>query len=579
MVNQLGNKALLIGIFFFWAISLSGEVDLRALSMDGEPLEQAGVGQPFMIEVGIHNTKGNTSQPHIITPDGVSMHSAGYSMRTINGVSDAAYKYRVVSNKPGNYTFGPAVVTVGIGQQESNTLTITIGQEEKNTHARKKVVKKDDEQSAAVLKLSLDTDDAVVGECIHATLRFYPHHGHVILHEICEPDSAECQGFVVKKKQGPFERIEKRSNNERRYLEWTFDIYPTAPGTLVVPAYHADYGVQTQPRDFFSALFANFEQKKRVYSNACTIPVDALPRFNGTVHAIGSFKEFKATLAPTAAKVGDALALIFELIADDEVSEVALPAIQGIPTSCKWYDSKNYIKTDSRTNVNSKCFESIVQGLEPGDFEIPAQSFTYFDTDERVYKTLKTKPQAFSIIGSGVTKVASLPSQLDTVNNEVVKDQSSQEVDPVGRLAPYELHFSESSAGIHWWLWFLFLIIPIIVIGIAFIYRRLYGAKLWQKTAYAHAKKEIGRAQKNNNAAELYHIFLHFFTMQLRKDAVVTEYDLPELLAPYFENAAKQEAWEQFWQQVSQTAFAQLKSSSLLFEQARNWINYWERVL
>lgn len=578
MANRPGNWALLISLLFFFMVSLQGKIDLQAFSMEGEPLEQAGIGQPFLLEIGIHNVKGSTSQPAMAVPDGVHMHTAGYSMRTVNGVSDATYKYRVVVNKPGVYTFGPAQMVIGIGQQESNALTITVDQEEKNTHPRKKIVKKDDEASAAVLKLSLDTDRAVVGECIHATLSFYPTQGHVTLHEICEPDPSECQGFVVKRKEGPFERVEKRSNGERRYLQWDFDIYPTAAGTLVVPAYHADYGMQMQPRDIFAAFFSNFEQKKRVYSNACTIPIDQLPPHKGPVHGIGCFKDFKATLTPTAAKVGDALALTFEISADDQVSEVALPSIQGIPVSCKWYDSKNYVKTDSKTELNSKYFESIIQGLEPGDFEIPAQSFTYFDTEMREYKTLKTEPQVFSVIGSGA-KSSTVSNLLDTPTSQEVIDDVKKEVDVLGPLASYETHFTEPSTGISWWLWLLLLIVPLIIVIMIFVYFKWFGSKLWQKTAYAHAKKEIDRAQKNNNATELYHIFLHFFTMQLRKDVVITEYDLPELLAPYFENESKKEAWEHFWQQVSQTAFAQLKSSPVLFEQARQWLSYWERIL
>ena len=60
-----------------------------------------------------------------------------------------------------------------------------------------------------------------------------------------------------------------------------------------------------------------------------------------------------------------------------------------VPDSFKWYDSKNYMTDATQSGFSAKVFEYILQGLKPGEYEIPPQEFAYFDVNSKTYKKIE----------------------------------------------------------------------------------------------------------------------------------------------------------------------------------------------
>ena len=56
-MGKIVGKALISTSLFFCAVSLHARITLKAFDVDGNVLEQAAVGQPFMLEVIIEETK------------------------------------------------------------------------------------------------------------------------------------------------------------------------------------------------------------------------------------------------------------------------------------------------------------------------------------------------------------------------------------------------------------------------------------------------------------------------------------------------------------------------------------------
>lgn len=573
MGNIVGKLFIIIVSFF--AQDLCAALELRVQSIDNEPLKQVCIGEPFIIEVC--NTDGTATQPPVIKGlNKFYVRNKSVQMYTVNNKSTVKHTYIVRADKPGMYVVGPALVSNGSSHIQSKPVVIRVGNQQITEDGKEK--RKN--PNAALLRLSINNDRVVVGQKVNCTLSLYYNDDVAHVEQVEEPRfvNATVSGTKTHKKG------ERTIDGEPyHFLEWCWQIYPTKSGRLVIPASKVDFAVKPTERinnSFarISSFFTHHYDHKRIYSNACTLDVSELPPHKDVVHAVGLFTAFNAQIEPAAAKQGEALVLTLVVEGDGNLEALDLPVLCGMPSTCNYYDSKNYIDNDRE----KKYFEYIVQGLEPGDWEIPKQVFTYFDVKQSLYKTLETAPLLFSIVPSFFSRNAQIPEDSAIGNSVLVAegdqlaplDRSGTWCKRVSRALPFSwfLILCFTPALLFFFLWLRTVIVH---------YYKKRDPYFKKRKAFVIARACLNNAEKKQDYALLYHLFIELCAhrMQIPTTAVSFSY-CEQLLRDAGLPSDYCEQWNIFFNEIASYAFGkQTKQKPVLFKQAREWIDRLEKIV
>ena len=302
---------------------LAGPVELKLHSLEGVPLEQIGVGVPFLIDVTASG-RDTRQKPDIAGLEKFEVSQAGMRVFTVNNDTSITFNYKVRIDTPGTYTIGPATMVINGRPVRSKPIQIIVGNEQLIDKDYMK--KQQDEIQEAFLKLSIDQDKVYLGQRLKLTLSFFGRPDEAKFDRIEEPHLAN---FTVAQREGPITSNEIVNGKPYNVLTWHWNVYPTKVGSLVIPACSADFEAISDFQDelsFFSRFFKFQSERKRVYSNAATLQVNPLPAYNQKVHAIGDFKSISAQINPSTAKEGEGMVLLIEVEGDGNLA--ALETLQ-----------------------------------------------------------------------------------------------------------------------------------------------------------------------------------------------------------------------------------------------------------
>lgn len=557
---------------------MAAPIEIKIQSLEGVPIEQVGIGVPFLVEVTASG-RDTRQKPEITGFENFEVTQAGMRVFSINGQATITHTYKVRIDNAGTYTIGPATMVLNGKPAQSQSINIIVGNEQLVDKDYMK--KQQSEIKEAFLKLSVDRDKVYVGQRLKVTLSFYSKTQQAKLDRIEEPSLAS---FDVGKREGPVTTSEVINGTMYTVLTWSWDLFPKQAGSLVIPACWADFESFSEADDqlsFFSPFFRFRAEHKRVYSNAATIRVRQLPAHKGKVHALGEFKSISAHINPSTAQEGEGMVLSIEIEGDGNLAALETLPLENMPNQMKWYDSKQYVKdTPGITGLPVKCFEYIVQGLKQGSWEIPPQQFTYFDVNHGVYKTLKTEPLKVKIKGARKTS----PSKKVEEQEEPKKVDVQEAGLPLNTWSSWRP--THQKDGMSWWLFFLLASIPLlwaIWALIRFIIAR-QADFFKQQYAFKVARKQIKQAASKNRTQDLHTIFMELFAQRLQcAPSIISQ----EIIEQVFNRANQPEeqmrAWEQFYSKVYEAAFYAThyteQQKKELFEQASVWVTKLEKIL
>ena len=552
-------------------------LELKIQSIEGVPLEQVGVGVPFLVDVTASG-RDTRQKPEIAGLETFDVNQTGMRVFTINGDTSITFTYKVRIDKPGTYTIGPATMVLNGRPVQSKSIQINVGAEQLIDKDYMK--KQQAEIQEAFLKLSVDNEKVYVGQRLMVTLSFYGRPDETKLERIEEPS---LTAFTVGTREGPVTSSEVVNGKSYTVLTWHWDLYPKQAGTLVIPASWADFESVAEAHDqlsFFSPFFRFRSEHKRIYSNAVTLHVKALPAFKGKVHAIGEFKDISAQINPSTAKEGEGMVLLIEVEGDGNLAAIDTLQLDNMPEQIKWYDSKQYVRdTPGIHGMPVKCFEYIVQGLKHGTWEIPSQQFTYFDAKQGSYKTLKTEPLKVTIKDNGGTVVS--------VKAETQQEKSLESKEACLPLNTWSsLRPVHQRSGLPWWLFFMIAAIPVawtvwLLIRIIILHQADFFK---QKYAFKIARKQIKQAASHRRTQDLHKIFIDLFAQRLQcAPSLISQ----EIIEQTFMRAGLPEeqmrAWDQFYTRVYEQAFSATyydeQQKKDLMQQAFAWVTKLEKIL
>lgn len=545
---------------------------------------QVVIGQPFIIDVIIDDVQGSVQVPTIKGLERFNAHRTGMYMSTINGRSSTRYSYQVRIDTVGSYTIGPAVVHYQQQELISNVVNVTVAKD----IATSTSLGKNQQEAKAFLRLMVDTESVVVGQKIGCTLRFYYQDSSLSLQNLGMP---ELPGFDVKNMSNVEGGIADNNGVPYRYAQWHWDMYPTKPGEFIIPAYNIDYEVPSHDNNrllggLFMFMSARVD-RKRVYSNAITIKVLPLPHYDGEVHAIGVFERIAGEIKPGMAREGEGMVLVIEIEGVGNVEAIAVPKIT-MPDALKYYDSNSaVIMPKNSDELPKKRFEFIVQGMRSGDWEIPEQSFTYFDIEKNMYVTLRTSPLAVSIVPGASSNKKDTPKHSKDAQEStpvVIMEEGIGHINSVGVWYPVTDH-----QPLPWWVFHFLLLIPC-----AYVFYPAVSEKCFMLTnkfllsrkrrAFKEARKKIDQAVLSANEATLYAIFIQLFSSYNQQSSEMYSIkDIDIILRTCGVSDLVIKEWNSFFETITHAAYAHADTKSgsagTLCRVAKQWLDRLEKIL
>ncbi len=481
----------IIGKLLFSSLLLSAQLGascdlvVKLFSYTNEPITKVCVGVPFQIHV-VSNGDCDIEQIKFGPSfDLCHLNSAGVikSLSSINGVNKRAitHKYLARIDQPGQYRLGP--VQAWYDQQMISESQIVIDAYEQAFDLNKR----------PALQLQADKAQFYLGEQINLVIRLYLDSMQLTTPNLNLPQDWHEQLDIV-----AISSFTRGATGSKQYLEWQISVIAKQLGTMMLPAISATFEKVSQKNSFF--MFNNKEQIV-LFSNIIKLDVIDLPPTDRVVQGIGEFYDLRAKVDHAQITSMRAAQLQLELTGSAACnwSKVILPDLSGLPSSLQAYQGP-ISQTDQH-----KRFEFILQGLKLGKCVVPAQSFYYFDTKTKQYKTLATKPLELQVIS-----IYDLPANNLATNFEQTSGIAiDQSIKPI--LTNININFHKKYF-IPMWLFVLSVFMPSLILIFGWLFScYINNTKSSVKNKLVAFERKLLTLIQHNQPDQLYDFFRQVF--------------------------------------------------------------------
>ena len=494
--------------------------------------KQVVVGRPFQLTYSVNQRSRDLRAPEFTDFDVLSgpYTSTSSSTSFVNGKRTSSfeqtYTYMLMAQNEGTFTIGPATVKVDGENIQSNGVRIQVLPEDEETspqpspQGRGQSSGQSSSQSSANQSGSVSSENLFV-RTIASKTRVHEQEALMVTYKLyfANVDVAqltnntklpEFTGFLKQELEQGEIQTELEHYNGRNYqtaVLYRTILYPQHSGDIKIdPAnFEAVLRVQVQqrPRSIFDDFFGSYTNVTRMLTApGVTIHVTALPggKPAGFSGGVGRFT-LTPTISQTELQTNDAVTIRLDISGSGNMKLLKTPAIEW-PEGFEPYDPKvtNNFNTTTAGVSGTKSIEYLAIPRSAGEYTIPAVHFSYFDIDEKKYKTLSTpeytirvkrgagEPSAAGEQPSGVVSytqkedIKQLGSDIRYIDTKAIQIQNSK-----FKIQNYELI----------WLWY---VIPLIIAMVLLVVLRkqIKEAADITRMRYKHANKV---AQKRLKAA------------------------------------------------------------------------------
>jgi hypothetical protein len=306
--------------------------------------------------------------------------SIQYSGAAAVRISRRSHAFSVVPSQAGEFTI-PAISASINGQVvNSQPLKLTVLKESAPTAA----------PQIAFLRLVVPKTEVYIGELLPIELQIYAQAG-----KLSEMPAFKQEGFTVGKMMRPDQS--QTIYNGQRYFVVSFKTYviPAKAGNLDLGP--ATAGINVPRPNSRQDFFGNFVDWQAIplQSDPQTLHALPLPRENvppAFSGAVGNYS-ISLTASPTNIAIGDPITVTVQVTGHGAVDSVTLP------TQKNWQEFQIYPPTSDFQPADNdplgvsgvKTFKLTVVPQSMDVRELPAFQFSFFDPDQKVYRTL-TQP-------------------------------------------------------------------------------------------------------------------------------------------------------------------------------------------
>jgi BatD DUF11 like domain len=255
----------------------------------------------------------------------------------------------------------------------------------------------------AFLKLSLDKQKAHIGEVVVADLQFYRRRD-VPLADQPHLTAFPAEGFSVGKPAVGNERLVQIGNVIYIAVQVRFALIPLKTGPLSVGPVGLNIALRQQSRDLFWDMLNGGQVKEyNLTSDTTGLQSLPLPAENVPPDFKGAVGRYALTVSagPTNLPVGDPITVRIQISGRGALDSLTLPP------QTAWRGFKSYPPTSTVTNTDdlgvegTRTFEEVVVPQSADIKELPPFSFSYFDPDEQMYRTLSQPPIPLEVRSAG----------------------------------------------------------------------------------------------------------------------------------------------------------------------------------
>ncbi len=519
MKRQLSIFILLVGI----ALSaFADEVVFRA-----QAPKQVVVGRPFQITYTVNQRSRDLRAPEFTDFDVLSgpYTSTSSSTSFVNGKRTSSfeqtYTYMLMAQRAGTFTISPATVKVDGENVQSNGVRIEVLPEDQPSSSTSQTGQSGQtRQSSQSSSSGQASSENIFVRTIASKTKVHEQEALMITYKLyfANVDVAqltnntklpEFTGFLKQDLEQGEIQTELEHYNGRNYqtaVLYSTILYPQHSGDIAIdPAkFEAVLRVQTQQRarSIFDDFFGTYTNvTKMLTAPGVTIHVSALPSGKpaGFSGGVGKFT-LTPSISQTELQANEAVTIKLDISGAGNMKLIKTPAIDW-PEGFEPYDPKvtNNFKTTTSGVSGTKSIEYLAIPRSAGEYTIPAVKFSYFDIDEKAYKTLST-PEYTIRVKRGASSNSDKGEEAVVVNYTQKEDikQLGTDIRYIDTKAPkITNHQSQITNYNHAWLWY---VIPLLIAIILLIVLRkqIKEAADITKMKYKRANKV---AQKRLKAA------------------------------------------------------------------------------
>jgi len=412
---------MLLLFFFFWVPTAANADVSVTLKLDRS---EATLADTVGMVVSVTGTQQTSGPPTLQGVELFHVTSGGTSSRVevINGNVNASldYTYTLQTQHTGAFKVGPALVTVAGKTYASNTVRLLVTKPAQTDGT---------DRGPLFLTAELTKKNIVVEE---QTVYILKLHRRVNVREL-SLTLPEMEYLTFTRLGNP--RKYRSGHNGRPYevLEVRYALVPSKEGVYALEPARMNMTL-LQSGGLFDDSFFSLGRGKPVgvASESLELAVSPLPEAGGAAGFSGLVGQFEmaSTLQPPEVKAGESSTLTVRVKGRGNINlvpDMNLPALDRI----KVYADQPLLEVqpDDEGIAGEKTMKWALVPEKEGRMEIPSLVLTFFDTDTRTYRTLKTPFHELSVLpGEGTTDKAEGDGETGMVSGT-----EKEEVAQIGR--------------------------------------------------------------------------------------------------------------------------------------------------
>ncbi|MES2837252.1 MAG: BatD family protein [Bacteroidota bacterium] len=540
MKTKFLNKILFYCFAFFAPlVTLAQEASFTASASK----TKAEVGDQIQISFTLNTSGSGFKAPNLNDFAVVSGPNQSTSMQFINGSMSQtiSLSYIIIPQKEGKFTIGSAFINAGGKVLQTKPFAIEVAkgsgkntQQNSNQGAANSNAQVADMDNNLFLKASVNKNKVYLGEQVIVTYKVYT---RVDIVENGLDKAPVFNGFWSEDIMSPNQQAELYPEIVDGVKFQVAEIkktilIPQRTGTLQVESMDlncvARVRRQARSNDIFEQFFGGGHQDVRVTIKSKPIKIEVMPLpeagkpidFNG---AVGEFS-IASKINKNKFKTNDGANLIYTISGKGNLKLIE-DIKPNFPSEVESYDPKISDKINASAGglSGSRTYDYLIIPRVAGKYEIPEQTFSYFDPSKKTYVTLRA-PNFELDVEQGSEKQ----------ENYVVNSASKEEIKDLGNDIKYiktESKFSEKDNYIITKFWFYLLLLLPIVASVAFLqyYKKFQKensniSEVKSRKANKVALQQLAAAQQhltNNQFDALYTELYKAITMYLANKFII----------------------------------------------------------
>ena len=463
---------------------------------------QVIVGRPFQLTYSVNQRSRDLRAPEFTDFDVLAgpYTSTSSSTSFVNGRRTSSfeqtYTYTLMAQRAGTFTISPATIRVDGDNIQSNGVRIQVLPEEEQpaqqTQTTSSAQSNQNTQSHQSSQGSVNSDNLFVRTIVNKTrvheqeallLTYKLYFANVDVAQLTNNTKLpEFTGFLKQELEQGEIQTELEHYNGRNYqtaVLYRTILYPQHSGEIKIdPAkFEAVIRIQTQQqvRSIFDNFFATYSNVTRMLTApGVTIHVSALPSGKpaGFSGGVGKFS-MTPTISQTELQTNDAVTIRLDITGAGNMKLLKTPAVDW-PEGFEPYDPKvtNNFNTTTAGVSGTKSIEYLAIARSAGEYTIPAVRFSYFDIEDKQYRTLST-PEYTIFVKRG----ANGEGRETNSESQVVSYTQKEDIKQLGSdiryidTKPIAIHKSQFTIHNYEWIW-LWYVVPLIIAGVLLVVLR-----------------------------------------------------------------------------------------------------------